>query len=295
MVLTNVCFSLPPHQVHSLNLTPLTVITCERGQAIKDNRLRELLVDRLPAGAQLFALFDTCHAGTMLDLPHTARARVFSIFFVVGRLRRIVAAVRVRITAATAASGLPIRRSREVKVEVEVVQTGMEAMGVEVEVEVSATSPRHSTSVHRHCRHRRSSSATSSTTSTSTIGSDAPRPMVLALSSTADNEESWESPEGGPFASAFASVLTTCAASGTITPRKLLREFQRVLAAKYVERLATLDAWLEQCLRHAAAARGAGRVICEGEEDEMREMVERAKKAQRPQVGDFSFCVCGCL
>ncbi|GJE85398.1 caspase domain-containing protein [Phanerochaete sordida] len=37
---------------------------------ITDNYLREKLVDRLPPGARLVAIFDTCHSGTMLDLDH---------------------------------------------------------------------------------------------------------------------------------------------------------------------------------------------------------------------------------
>ncbi|EKM57730.1 uncharacterized protein PHACADRAFT_251546 [Phanerochaete carnosa HHB-10118-sp] len=37
---------------------------------ITDNFLRERLVDRLPPGARLVAIFDTCHSGTMLDLDY---------------------------------------------------------------------------------------------------------------------------------------------------------------------------------------------------------------------------------
>ncbi|TFK85483.1 hypothetical protein K466DRAFT_601123 [Polyporus arcularius HHB13444] len=37
---------------------------------ILDNRLRERLVDPLPVGAHLTAIFDSCHSGTMLDLDH---------------------------------------------------------------------------------------------------------------------------------------------------------------------------------------------------------------------------------
>lgn len=37
---------------------------------ITDNFLREKLVDTLPAGAHLVAIFDTCHSGTMLDLDY---------------------------------------------------------------------------------------------------------------------------------------------------------------------------------------------------------------------------------
>ncbi|GBE88812.1 predicted protein [Sparassis crispa] len=37
---------------------------------IIDNDLHELLVKPLPPGAHLTAIFDSCHSGTMLDLPH---------------------------------------------------------------------------------------------------------------------------------------------------------------------------------------------------------------------------------
>ncbi|KZV76563.1 hypothetical protein PENSPDRAFT_680222 [Peniophora sp. CONT] len=40
------------------------------GKEIRDNKLHKCLVQPLPVGASLFALFDTCHSGTMLDLPH---------------------------------------------------------------------------------------------------------------------------------------------------------------------------------------------------------------------------------
>ena len=37
---------------------------------ILDDKLRKLLVDPLPVGAHLTAIFDSCHSGTMLDLDH---------------------------------------------------------------------------------------------------------------------------------------------------------------------------------------------------------------------------------
>ncbi|KAJ7635402.1 caspase domain-containing protein [Roridomyces roridus] len=44
---------------------------------IKDNELRECLVDTLPVGATLVAVFDSCHSATLLDLEHTRCNRVF--------------------------------------------------------------------------------------------------------------------------------------------------------------------------------------------------------------------------
>ena len=37
---------------------------------ILDNKLRKMLVDSLPIGAHLTAIFDSCHSGTLLDLDH---------------------------------------------------------------------------------------------------------------------------------------------------------------------------------------------------------------------------------
>jgi len=45
------------------------IVTCDLGRII-DNKLKEILVDDLPVGCSLLAIFDTCHSGTMLDLPH---------------------------------------------------------------------------------------------------------------------------------------------------------------------------------------------------------------------------------
>ncbi|KAJ3488283.1 hypothetical protein NLI96_g2946 [Meripilus lineatus] len=39
-------------------------------KVIFDNDLRKYLVDPLPAGARLIAVFDSCHSGTLLDLDH---------------------------------------------------------------------------------------------------------------------------------------------------------------------------------------------------------------------------------
>ncbi|KAI0290173.1 caspase domain-containing protein [Russula brevipes] len=45
------------------------IITCDE-QRIIDNELKHILVDGLPDDCFLVAIFDTCHSGTMLDLPH---------------------------------------------------------------------------------------------------------------------------------------------------------------------------------------------------------------------------------
>ncbi|KAI0278409.1 caspase domain-containing protein [Russula aff. rugulosa BPL654] len=45
------------------------IVTCDLGRII-DNELKIILVNDLPVGCSLFAILDTCHSGTMLDLPH---------------------------------------------------------------------------------------------------------------------------------------------------------------------------------------------------------------------------------
>lgn len=45
-------------------------LLAEDGLPIRDNDLRALLVDPLPAGSSLVAILDTCHSATMLDLEH---------------------------------------------------------------------------------------------------------------------------------------------------------------------------------------------------------------------------------
>ncbi|KAG1826614.1 caspase domain-containing protein [Suillus variegatus] len=50
-------------------------VTCKHhtetdGKDEVDNKLRKVLVDPLPRGSKLFALFDSCHSETILDLEH---------------------------------------------------------------------------------------------------------------------------------------------------------------------------------------------------------------------------------
>lgn len=46
------------------------VIYAYTGRYIVDNKLRKALVDPLPRGSKLFALWDSCHSETILDLDH---------------------------------------------------------------------------------------------------------------------------------------------------------------------------------------------------------------------------------
>ncbi|KAK0219157.1 peptidase C14, caspase domain-containing protein [Armillaria fumosa] len=52
-------------------------LVTKSGSCIRDNDLRRYLVEPLPAGCQLTAVLDTCHSGSLLDLPHYRCNRVF--------------------------------------------------------------------------------------------------------------------------------------------------------------------------------------------------------------------------
>ncbi|KAK0451178.1 peptidase C14, caspase domain-containing protein [Desarmillaria tabescens] len=52
-------------------------LVTKSGSCIRDNDLRKYLVEPLPAGCQLTAVLDTCHSGSLLDLPHYRCNRVF--------------------------------------------------------------------------------------------------------------------------------------------------------------------------------------------------------------------------
>lgn len=54
---------------------------------IRDNELRQRLVDPLPIGANLVAIFDSCHSASLLDLDHFRCNRVFVPWISKGRRR----------------------------------------------------------------------------------------------------------------------------------------------------------------------------------------------------------------
>jgi len=49
--------------------TCIVIITSDE-EVIVDDELKQILVVSLPVGCSLLAVLDTCHSGTMLDLPH---------------------------------------------------------------------------------------------------------------------------------------------------------------------------------------------------------------------------------
>ena len=50
----------------------MALLTCNTIQ-----ELRDMLVDPLPVGSSLTAIFDSCHSGTLLDLDHYLCNRVW--------------------------------------------------------------------------------------------------------------------------------------------------------------------------------------------------------------------------
>ncbi|CAA7261260.1 unnamed protein product [Cyclocybe aegerita] len=52
------------------------ILTCLSGEKIMDDELKSCLVKSLPPGSRLTAIFDSCHSGTLLDLPHYRCNRV---------------------------------------------------------------------------------------------------------------------------------------------------------------------------------------------------------------------------
>ncbi|OJA18688.1 hypothetical protein AZE42_11005 [Rhizopogon vesiculosus] len=54
------------------------VIYTYNGHRIVDNTLKEQLVKPLPRGSKLFALFDSCHSDTILDLDHHTCNKLYS-------------------------------------------------------------------------------------------------------------------------------------------------------------------------------------------------------------------------
>jgi len=87
-------------------------------EIIIDNELNDILVKPLPAGSSLFALLDTCHSGTLLDLPHYYCNSVYVPWYSKGKRRtNSLQNVTVRRNAACVFSkdpdvGEPISRIR---------------------------------------------------------------------------------------------------------------------------------------------------------------------------------------
>lgn len=80
---------------------------------ILDNKLRKLLVDPLPVGAYLTAIFDSCHSGTLLDLDHYLCNNVYYPWTNIGGIRRYMTkwlGVR-RKNGQRAFEGFALRRS----------------------------------------------------------------------------------------------------------------------------------------------------------------------------------------
>lgn len=58
-----------------------------KSSKIQDNELRRLLVDSLPSGTRLTAVFDSCHSASLLDLEHWRCNRVYVPWITKGKRR----------------------------------------------------------------------------------------------------------------------------------------------------------------------------------------------------------------
>ncbi|TFY68176.1 hypothetical protein EVJ58_g1157 [Rhodofomes roseus] len=66
-------------------LLPMDFDGKSKHKLIVDNDLRKWLVDPLPPGAQLMAILDACHSGTLLDLDHYDCNKVYFPWVSLGR------------------------------------------------------------------------------------------------------------------------------------------------------------------------------------------------------------------
>jgi len=87
------------------------IITCDE-QRIIDNELRYILVNGLPVGCFLMAIFDTCHARSMLDLPHCYCNAVYVPWISRGERRTRTLDNRIVRNYAVGTVGLPDLPSR---------------------------------------------------------------------------------------------------------------------------------------------------------------------------------------
>lgn len=82
---------------------------------IRDNDMKKYLVTPLPAGVVLIAVFDTCHSGTMLDLPHHKCNQVWVPWYSKGNRRTATRhCIQVRRDAVVATNDRPVRLTGDV-------------------------------------------------------------------------------------------------------------------------------------------------------------------------------------
>ncbi|KAI5997826.1 caspase domain-containing protein [Pisolithus orientalis] len=84
---------------------------------IVDDEMNRIMVQSLPTGCRLTAIFDSCHSGTALDLPY--------IYHADGRLRGIQMSDRARAQKATSADAISFSACRDDQTSADTVQRGV--------------------------------------------------------------------------------------------------------------------------------------------------------------------------
>jgi hypothetical protein len=189
-------------------------IRCADGRLLKDNDLRAALVNKLPPGASLFALFDTCHSGTMLDLPHrVCNGETHFTRYINRRLPTYFRPPTIShsvsdsaldslspVTPTTIEESLPpLVHCASPTMDSTPLPTPSPACDAfDAAQIVDPSESRDFGSLPRKSRKKCDGNC---------FTNEANLPLIVSLSSTRDNEQSFEGPQGGPLSSAFADVL----------------------------------------------------------------------------------------
>ncbi|KAI0246645.1 caspase domain-containing protein [Lactifluus subvellereus] len=191
------------------------VIITSDEERIIDNRLKEILVDPLKPGCSLLAILDTCHSGTMLDLPHHHCNSVYVPWLSKGHRRTATMHNKAERRGAMPFTGSSDSASR-LAPSITSVLSGpqLAVLPLRINTEVSSTfsTNRRTMSTEAHPSGDRCSWGPASILSPSRTGVESPisrvtcsgwcdydpkpRPNVVSLSACADLQRAWEGPRG---------------------------------------------------------------------------------------------------
>ncbi|KAH9959977.1 caspase domain-containing protein [Russula dissimulans] len=190
------------------------IITCDLKRII-DNELNYILVKDLPVGCTLLAILDTCHSGTMLDLPHYHCNDVYVPWLSKGDRRTKSLHLRTVRNGAVDFVGFPNAATRRPSTIASVMSQLTDTppgspLRINTEVShVSATSQREASleaRPHEVLSQRSGISFLSPTRYDSPVSSVGcsgwcgyeivPHPTVLSLSACGDPQRAWEGPRG---------------------------------------------------------------------------------------------------
>ncbi|KAH9998768.1 peptidase C14, caspase domain-containing protein [Russula vinacea] len=185
------------------------IITSDEEHII-DDELKEILVDPLPVGCTLLAILDTCHSGTLLDLPHYHCNDVYVPWQSKGERRTLTlqnANVRRQATGFANSSEPPL----SIEGAIEGDQPGVQSLQLDTQSGESRTTVRREVSPtrgrHRDTRRPRERMLFSSQVRYASPEarfvcdgwckfSDDSHANVLSLSACSDLQRAWEGPKG---------------------------------------------------------------------------------------------------